>query len=92
MEKKQARKCGNCGGKVYLVVKTDTIEHPARDNRGREIFEMKQDKVTGQWFEKQVMVSWPIRGLGTWHCTNGCKDALTNHPKVVSGLAKQAAA
>lgn len=68
------RVCGNCGGHVYLQVERSTIEHPARDERGRFIYELAVDKETGQVYEKQVMVSWPIRGLGTWHCINGCKD------------------
>jgi hypothetical protein len=68
------KKCDNCGGRVYLATSKSTIEHPARNERGQFIYEQKWDKESRQMVEKQVMVSWPIRGLGTWHCVNGCKD------------------
>jgi hypothetical protein len=68
------RVCGTCGGKVHLVSAKDTIDHPARDERGRYIYDRKLDRATGQMMDVQVMITHPIRGLGTWHCENNCKD------------------
>lgn len=67
------RKCGLCGGAVFCTYKTEKIEHPARDERGGFIFETKLDKETGQPYQHQVMVTFTVRGLGTWHCVRGCR-------------------
>ncbi len=73
---KNQKKCAECGGKVFLTTNKSTIEHPAHDERGRPIYERVLNKVTRQIEERQVMVTWNIRGLGTWYCQNGCKGKV----------------
>lgn len=62
-------RCGTCkSSNVSINVKREKIEHPARDERGREIFEEKLNPETGRYESRQKMVAVPVRGLGTWRC------------------------
>jgi len=66
------RKCGTCGGPVTSHHEAFQIEHPARDERGRFLYETVVDKKTGARSERQIMIKVDARGLGHWSCNNGC--------------------
>lgn len=66
------RTCNACQGSVTSSHESFQIEHLARDERGRFIYETVVDKKTGERSERAVTFKVTGRGLGHWTCDNRC--------------------
>ena len=62
------RKCGICGGNVRKHHEAFKLNYPVLDGNGQPVEKIGKDgKVSIATYEKTM------RGLGHWHCVNGCK-------------------